>query len=68
MILRQILNLGGRGKFLVWEKLEELDVKESSSGFCKPSVNEEKKLVVYGNNPGERVHGVCVEVPSEVAD
>ena len=24
--------------------------------------------MVYGNNPGERVHGVRVEVPSEAAD
>ena len=24
--------------------------------------------MVYGNNPGERVHGVCVEVPSGAAD
>ena len=46
----------------------ELDIKDSSSSFCKPSVNEDKKLVVYGNNPSERVYGVCVEVPSEVAD
>ena len=24
--------------------------------------------MVYGNNPGERVHGVRVEIPSEAAD
>lgn len=58
----------GRGKLLAWEKLDRVGRQESSSSFCKPSVVESSKLVVYGNDPGERIYGVCVEVLSEAAD
>ena len=36
--------------------------------FCKPPVVKRIKLVVYGNDPGERIYGFRVEVPSEAAD
>ena len=67
-ILRQILNLEGEARFQLGKSWMELDIEESSSGFCKPSVVESSKLVVYGSNPGERIYGVCAEVLSEAAD
>ena len=66
IILRQFLNLGGRGKLQAWEKLDGVDNEGSSFIFFKTSgIKEESgKFVIDGNDPGEKAHRVRVVVLS----